>query len=93
VTETPTETAHDRHLGPTTVVAAVPTGGESIYRTVQSYTESAEQLTDFLVRQGMPSAVASIRHEHVEAFIEDPQRRFKTSTVGVRFRSLQQLFK
>jgi site-specific recombinase XerD len=62
-------------------------------RTVQSYTESAEQLADFLVRQGMPTAVASIRREHVESFIEDLDRRFKPATVGVRFRSLQQLFR
>src|SRR6266508_5281633 len=62
-------------------------------RTVQSYTESAEQLADFLVRKGMPTAVASIRREHVEAFVEDLDTRFKPATVGVRFRSLQQLFR
>jgi site-specific recombinase XerD len=62
-------------------------------RTIQSYTESAEQLADFLVRAGMPQAVGSIRREHVESFIVDLQRRFRTTTVAVRFRSLQQLFK
>jgi site-specific recombinase XerC len=62
-------------------------------RTVQSYTEAAEQLSDFLVRAGMPTAVASIRREHVEAFVEDLDTRFKPATVGVRFRSLQQLFR
>jgi site-specific recombinase XerC len=62
-------------------------------RTVQSYTEAAEQLSDFLVRKGMPSAVASIRREHVEAFVEDLDTRFKPTTVGVRFRSLQQMFR
>jgi site-specific recombinase XerC len=62
-------------------------------RTVQSYTEAAEQLADFMVRHGMPSAVDSIRREHVESFIEDLDRRFKPATVSVRFRSLQQLFK
>jgi site-specific recombinase XerD len=62
-------------------------------RTVQSYTEAAEQLADFLVRAGMPQAVGSIRREHVEAFIVDLQARFRTTTVAVRFRSLQQLFK
>jgi site-specific recombinase XerD len=62
-------------------------------RTVQSYTEAAEQLADFLVRKGMPAAVASIRREHVEAFVEDLDTRFKPATVGVRFRSLQQLFR
>ena len=62
-------------------------------RTVQSYTEAANQLSDFLVRKGMPVAVASMRREHVEAFIEDLDSRFKPATVGVRFRSLQQLFR
>lgn len=62
-------------------------------RTVQSYTEAAEQLSDFLVRRGMPGAVESIRREHVESFIENLDARFKPTTVGVRFRSLQQLFK
>jgi site-specific recombinase XerD len=62
-------------------------------RTVQSYTEAAEQLEDFLVRRGMPTAVDSIAREHVESFIEDLDTRSKPATVGVRFRSLQQLFK
>jgi site-specific recombinase XerD len=62
-------------------------------RTVQSYTEAAEQLSDFLVRKGMPTGVTSIAREHVEAFIEDLDTRFKPTTVGVRFRSLQQLFR
>jgi site-specific recombinase XerD len=62
-------------------------------RTVQSYTEAAEQLADFLERRGMPTAVSSIAREHVEAFIEDLDTRFKPTTVGVRFRSLQQFFK
>jgi site-specific recombinase XerD len=41
----------------------------------------------------MPTAVESIRREHVESFIEDLDTRFKPTTVGVRFRSVQQLFK
>lgn len=62
-------------------------------RTVQSYAEAAEQLADFLIRRGMPIAIDSIRREHIESFIEDLDTRFKPATVGVRFRSLQQLFK
>jgi site-specific recombinase XerD len=62
-------------------------------RTVQSYTEAAEQFAVFLVRRGMPTAVESIRREHVESFIEDLDTRFRPATVGVRFRSLQQLFR
>lgn len=62
-------------------------------RTVKSYTEAAEQLSDFLVRTGMPSAVDSIKREHVEAFIQDLDSRFRPATVGVRFKSLQPMFK
>ena len=62
-------------------------------RTVQSYTEAAEQLADFLVRAGMPTAVESIRREHVEAFIEDLDSRFRPATVAVRYKSLKQLFR
>jgi site-specific recombinase XerD len=62
-------------------------------RTIQSYTEAAEQLSDFLVGNGMSSAIADIHPEHVEAFIVDLAQRFRPATVGVRFRSLQQLFR
>ena len=62
-------------------------------RTVQSYTESAEQLSDFLVRRGMPTGVESIRREHVESFIEDLDSRFRPATVAVRYKSLKQLFR
>src|SRR4029450_11221112 len=62
-------------------------------RTFQSYGEAAEQFADFLVRRGMPTAVASIRREHVESFIEDLDSRFRPATVAGRYRSLKQLFK
>ena len=51
-------------------------------RTVQSYTEAAEQLADFLVRHGMPTAVESIRREHVESFIEDLDTRLSQRQGG-----------
>jgi site-specific recombinase XerD len=62
-------------------------------RTVQSYTEAAEQLSDFLVRKGMPTAVESIRREHIESFLEDLDSRFRPATVAVRYKSLKQLFR
>jgi site-specific recombinase XerD len=86
-------------LAPVDIPALLPSWQRSLRaarrspRTVQSYTEAAEQLSDFLVRRGMPTAVDSIRREHVESFIEDLDTRFKPTTVGVRLRSLQQLFK
>jgi site-specific recombinase XerC len=62
-------------------------------RTIQSYTESARQLTDYLAAQGMPTTVAAITREHVESFIEYVLDTRKASTAGVRYRSLQQFFK
>ena len=38
-------------------------------RTIRAYTDDGALLAAFLARQGMPTAVASIRREHVEAFI------------------------
>jgi site-specific recombinase XerD len=63
-------------------------------RTIQSYTEAAEQFCAFLTDSGIPSAVARLTREHVEAFL---QRLVETgrsaSTVANRYRSLQQLFR
>lgn len=62
-------------------------------RTVQSYTDAAVRLRDFLADQGMPTAVTAISREHVEAFISDQLDRHAPATAGVRYRSLQQLFR
>jgi site-specific recombinase XerD len=62
-------------------------------RTIQSYQEAAWQLAAFLEDRGMPSAVAAIRREHVESFVEDRLARFTATTAAVRFRSLQQFFR
>jgi integrase len=50
-------------------------------------------LVAFLARQGMPTAAASIRREHVEAFIAAELARTAPSSAATRYRSLQQLFK
>ena len=39
-------------------------------RTVQSYTEAAEQFSAFLVDRGMPTGVTKLSREHLEAFLE-----------------------
>ena len=41
----------------------------------------------------MPTAVLSIRREHVEAFIVAELERTSPSSAATRYRSLQQLFK
>jgi hypothetical protein len=38
-------------------------------RTVRGYTDDSALFGAFLVRNGMPTAVAGIKREHVEAFI------------------------
>jgi site-specific recombinase XerC len=62
-------------------------------RTIRAYTDDGALLAAFLARQGMPTAVASIRREHVEAFIAAELQRTKPASAATRYRSLQQLFK
>jgi site-specific recombinase XerD len=60
---------------------------------VQSYEEAALQFCAFLEDQGLPTAAAAIRREHVEAWIAHLLERWKPATAAVRYRSLQQFFK
>lgn len=63
-------------------------------RTIQSYDEAARQFVAFLESAAMPTAVASIRREHLEAFlVELRERGLSASTAANRYRSLQQLFR
>ena len=62
-------------------------------RTIRAYTDDGALLAAFLVRRGMPTAIASIRREHVEAFIAAELERTAPSSAATRYRSLQQLFK
>jgi site-specific recombinase XerC len=62
--------------------------------TVVTYAKAVQQLDDFLASSGMPRAVASVRREHLEAFLVGLQERgMRAATVAQRFRSLQQFFK
>jgi site-specific recombinase XerD len=60
--------------------------------TVKTYMEAASQLLDFLEENGMPTEAASIRREHVEAFIVHLLAARSASTAATRYRGLQQLF-
>ena len=60
-------------------------------RTVQSYLEAVDLFTRYLVEQGMPTQLASIRREHVEAFIESLLQRFKATTAANRYAGLQEM--
>ena len=62
-------------------------------RTIQSYTEATRQFERFLRERGMSTLAASIRREHVEAFIEHLLATWSASTAANRYRGLQQLFR
>jgi len=62
-------------------------------RTVETYSESVNQLSAFLQAQGMPREVAHIKREHVESFIAHLLETRKPATANNRFRGLQSFFK
>jgi site-specific recombinase XerD len=61
--------------------------------TIKSYSQAVRLLDEFLADRGMPRAVASIRREHVEAFIEDQLARLKPASAANRYRSLRVFFR
>lgn len=61
--------------------------------TIRSYMAAVRHFDDFLADRGMPRAVANLRREHVEAFIEDQLARLKPASAANRYRSLQQFFR
>ena len=62
-------------------------------RTVETYTESARQFARYLNEQRMPTDVAHIERQHVEAWIAHLRERFKSATVNNRYRGLQAFFR
>ena len=61
--------------------------------TIKSYSEAIRQFDAFLEARGMPQAVANIRREHIETFIEDQLARLRPASAANRYRSLQQFFR
>lgn len=61
--------------------------------TIRTYLESTRQLAAFLAAQGMPTDVASIRREHVEAFIESLLARWSPATATNRYSGIQAFFR
>jgi site-specific recombinase XerD len=51
-------------------------------RTIKTYMEGAGQLADFLEAQGLPTTVADITREHIEAFIDRLVERWKPGDRG-----------
>jgi len=62
-------------------------------RTLEAYTGSAALLLAYLREHEMPTDVAAIKRQHVEAFVDDLLDRSSPATASLRFRALQQLFK
>ena len=63
-------------------------------RTIQAYVEAARLFEVFLRSRGMPTNVAAIRREHIEAFLEDDlSRGLAAATAAGHYRRLQQLFR
>lgn len=62
-------------------------------RTQQTYGEAIRAFARFLADAGMPTDVAHIRREHVEAWIEKLLADSKPATATNRYRSLQQFWK
>jgi integrase len=62
-------------------------------RTVRGYTDDGAMFAAFLASKGMPTAVAAIKREHVEAFIVAELERTSPSSAATRYRSLQQFFR
>ncbi len=62
-------------------------------RTIRTYLEAVDLFGRFLATTGMPTEVANIRREHVEAFIEHLLSLWKPATANNRYRALQAFFK
>jgi site-specific recombinase XerD len=61
-------------------------------KTIATYGEASGQLLRFLMETGMPTEVAKIRREHVEAFIERLVETKSPATANNRYRALTSLF-
>lgn len=62
-------------------------------KTERTYLDAALLFDDFLARAGLPATLATLRREHVEAFIADQLALFRPATAHNRYRSLQAFFR
>lgn len=61
--------------------------------TQRTYLASVDRLARFLSERGMPTDLAAIRREHVEAYVVDQLAHWKPTTAVNRFTGVQQFFK
>ncbi len=62
-------------------------------KTRETYTESLASFIDFLLDRGMPTAIASVTREHVEAWTADLAERWRPATVRNRYTGARMFFK
>jgi site-specific recombinase XerD len=62
-------------------------------RTVRVYLEAVDLLARYLDEAGMPTQVAAITREHLEAFLAHELERVSPTSVHIRYRGLQQFFR
>ncbi|MEP6758219.1 MAG: tyrosine-type recombinase/integrase [Actinomycetota bacterium] len=60
--------------------------------TVYTYTSAVTLLSEFLQPRGMPTAVAKVRREHVEAFLAWMAEHYKPASVRNRYTGVRQFF-
>ncbi|MEX0985359.1 MAG: tyrosine-type recombinase/integrase [Actinomycetota bacterium] len=60
--------------------------------TIETYTTAVTLFADFLATRGMPSAVASIRREHVESFLAWMGESYAPASVRNRYTGVKQFF-
>jgi site-specific recombinase XerD len=61
-------------------------------KTRRTYQEAVALLGRFLVERGMPTDLASVRREHVDAFIADQIARWRPNTARNRYLALKRFF-
>ncbi len=80
--------AHRAICPPARLRSRVPPGGQHRAGDPQGYAEAVRTLGAFLVKQGMPTDVAVISREHVEAFISDQLERWRPGDRGESLRAM-----
>jgi site-specific recombinase XerD len=60
--------------------------------TQRTYLASIARLADFLTAKGMPTDVANVRREHLEAFMEDQLASWKPATAANRYSGIRPFF-
>jgi site-specific recombinase XerD len=60
--------------------------------TQRTYLASLERMAEFLEAHGMPTDVAAIKRDHLEAFIEDQLARWKPATAANRYSGIRPFF-